>query len=289
MLTRRSFLLGASATLALPALMRPAEARGEGEAYFDVAYGADPAQRYDVYMPRRDLGIAAPVVFMLHGGSWRAGDKRDAAVWKAKATWWTARGYGFVSTNTRLLPQTRPLDQARDLTLALSDFAKRAPGLGLDPTRLALMGHSAGAHVAGLVLSRSDMTYGGAFPVPLAGVLIDSASYDVEAVMSEPQPLAHFRNAFGTDRSYWRAVSLTAQIARLPEAPIPLLLVHSTRPARAAAATQAQLLAAAASQHGGRVEMLPLDLSHFSLNAQMGRANSYTDRTQAFLGTVGLP
>jgi len=289
MLSRRSFLLGASATLALPALMRPAEARGEGEAYFDVAYGADPAQRYDVYMPRRDLGIAAPVVFMLHGGSWHTGDKRDAAVWKAKATWWTARGYGFVSTNTRLLPQTRPLDQARDLTLALSDFAKRAPGLGLDPARLALMGHSAGAHITGLVLSRSDMVHGGGFPVPLAGILLDSASYDVEAVMNVPRPLSRFRNAFGTDPAYWRAVSPAAQIARLPGTPMPLLLVHSTQPARAIAAEQAQRFAAAASQRGGRVEMLPVDMGHVTLNAQMGRANTYTDRTQAFLGTVGLP
>ena len=38
----------------------------------DVAYGSDPAQRFDVYLPPNPRN--APVIFMVHGGAWKAGD-----------------------------------------------------------------------------------------------------------------------------------------------------------------------------------------------------------------------
>ena len=45
----------------------------------DVPYGPDPAQRLDVYVPARATAGAsaprAPVIFMVHGGGWRVGDK----------------------------------------------------------------------------------------------------------------------------------------------------------------------------------------------------------------------
>lgn len=44
----------------------------------DIAYGPDRSQRMDVYLPPG--AAAAPVVFMVHGGGWRRGDKRAGTV-----------------------------------------------------------------------------------------------------------------------------------------------------------------------------------------------------------------
>ena len=44
----------------------------------DIAYGADPAQRFDVYLPPHPQ--SAPILLMVHGGAWRVGDKTNERV-----------------------------------------------------------------------------------------------------------------------------------------------------------------------------------------------------------------
>ena len=39
----------------------------------DIAYGSDKRQSFDVYIPKQ--AKSAPVIFMVHGGAWRLGDK----------------------------------------------------------------------------------------------------------------------------------------------------------------------------------------------------------------------
>jgi arylformamidase len=67
------------------------------------------------------------------------------------------QGYVLVSTNYRLLPAARPLEQAGDVARALALVQKQAPQWGADPKRLVLMGHSAGAHLAMLLHASPDM------------------------------------------------------------------------------------------------------------------------------------
>ena len=54
----------------------------------DVPYGSDPRQRMDVYLPTPSSSTAsavrAPVVFMVHGGGWRHGDKAMGRVVQEK-------------------------------------------------------------------------------------------------------------------------------------------------------------------------------------------------------------
>ena len=87
----------------------------------DIAYGADPAQRYDVYLPAH-AKPNAPILFMVHGGGWRRGDKAYANVVEHKAAHWLSKGYVFVSANNRLLPQADPLQQARDVAAAVASI-----------------------------------------------------------------------------------------------------------------------------------------------------------------------
>jgi acetyl esterase/lipase len=114
-----------------------------------VAYGGDAAQRFDVYAPREAKG--APVIFMVHGGSWFYGDKRETAVVEHKVERWAPKGYVFISVNYRMVPKADPLEQARDVARALAFAQSRAKEWGGDPSKFILMGHSAGAHLVGLL------------------------------------------------------------------------------------------------------------------------------------------
>ena len=69
----------------------------------DVPYGKDSQQRMDIYLPQQAKG--APVIFMVHGGAWRWGDKGATAVVQHKVTRWVSEGFIFISANYRLLPR----------------------------------------------------------------------------------------------------------------------------------------------------------------------------------------
>src|SRR5512143_5220 len=45
----------------------------------DVRYGNDDRQAMDIYLPRA-AGAGMPVIFMVHGGAWRLGDKAAGSV-----------------------------------------------------------------------------------------------------------------------------------------------------------------------------------------------------------------
>src|SRR6185312_13737462 len=63
----------------------------------DIAYGSDPKQRFDVYLPQQ--ANHAPVIFMVHGGGWRRGDKTMKTSVENKMAHWTQKGFIFISTN----------------------------------------------------------------------------------------------------------------------------------------------------------------------------------------------
>src|SRR5438128_8644794 len=100
--------------------------------------------RYDHYRP---LGVAgpAPAVVFVHGGAWVHGDPSQAA---GNALHFARRGIATISISYRLAPRHRfpaPLD---DVRRALRHVRAHAVELGIDPQRIALMGLSAGAHLA---------------------------------------------------------------------------------------------------------------------------------------------
>jgi acetyl esterase/lipase len=115
----------------------------------DVAYGSDPAQRMDVYLPPDAKN--APVLLLVHGGAWRIGDKAHGRVVENKVARWVPQGFVVVSVNYRMLPGADPRVQADDVALALATAQRQAPAWGGDPAKFVLMGHSAGAHLVSLL------------------------------------------------------------------------------------------------------------------------------------------
>lgn len=237
----------------------------------DVSYGGDSKQRFDVYTPKGALG--APVIFMVHGGGWKHGDKAADNVVENKVAYWCARGFVVVSTNYRMLPQLDPLRQAGDVALALAAAQQQAAHWGGDRGKFILMGHSAGAHLVALVAAAPQ-------PGWLGTVALDSAAFDVELIMQQRHARL-YDEPFGADPAYWRSVSPYFQAGRGGK---PLLAICSTR--RDDACAQAQRYADKARQLGNRVEVLQQDLSHREINELLGTQGGYTQAVDAFIDSL---
>jgi acetyl esterase/lipase len=84
-------------------------------------------------------------VVVVHGGAWQRGDPSQLAPLNH---YLAARGYQVAAISYRLSP-AHPFPAAHDDVLAaLAYLKKHAADLGLDPTRLALLGRSAGGQLA---------------------------------------------------------------------------------------------------------------------------------------------
>jgi arylformamidase len=241
----------------------------------DVSYGADKAQRFDVYFPA--AAVKAPVIFMVHGGGWKRGDKSMDRVVENKVAYWGARGFVVISSNYRMLPEADPLTQARDIASAIGAAQSRAGEWGGAPDKFILMGHSAGAHLVTLLSSSASLR--GALRW-LGTVSLDSAAYDVELAMQQ-RHMALYDEAFGADPAYWRSVSPYAQLTHAAQ---PLLAVCSAP--RADACAQARRYADRAAELGMRVEVLPQQLSHREINESLGTEGAYTAAVDRFIGTL---
>ena len=244
----------------------------------DVPYGADRLQRFDVYMP----GDAkdAPVIFMVHGGGWSRGAKRAPGVASDKAAHWVPRGFVVISTNYRMLPGTKPVEQARDVALAVAEAQRRAASWGADPSKFVLMGHSAGAHLVAL-LATSPATREGIVLTPWIGVVsLEAGALDVPSIM-ERRHARLYDDAFGRDPAYWR---LASPYHALAAAGAPMLLVCSSP--RRTSCDEADRFAAKAAPLGMRVEVLPERLTHAEADHLVGKDSAYTARIDAFLRSL---
>ena len=114
-----------------------------------IAYGSDPRQVLDVYVPAAPASTEPrPVVVFFYGGSWQNGD-RGNYLFVAQAL--TSRGYVAVLPDYRTYPETAFPGFVNDAAAAARWTRDHAHEFGGDPSRLFVMGHSAGAHLAALI------------------------------------------------------------------------------------------------------------------------------------------
>jgi acetyl esterase/lipase len=245
----------------------------------DVAYGREARQRMDVYLPARRVA-GSPVIFMVHGGAWRLGDKGMRSVVDNKVARWVSRGFIFVSTNYTLLPEANPEEQALDVADALALAQSRAAEWGGDPAKFILMGHSAGAHLVALLTASPAATLKQGARPWLGTVALDSAAFDVTQVMAD-RHLPLYDRAFGKDPAFWRRVS---PLHQLSAAAYPLLAVCSTQ--RDDACPQARGFAEKAASLAVKATVLEQDLSHREINQNLGLDSGYTQAVEAFMGSL---
>jgi arylformamidase len=237
----------------------------------EIAYGSDPAQRLDFW---RGAAPSAPLIIFVHGGGWRMGDKASATG-GAKVSHWRASGYAVASVNYRLVPAATVEQQAQDVADAVAALRAQATKLGIDATRIVLMGHSAGAHLAALV--GTDPRYfakAGMQPDALRGVvLLDGAAYDVPRQMTGGGFMRDtYSQAFGSDPARQRALSPTLH-ASAPNA-TDFLILHIDRPG---SPEQSAALAAALRAGGTAAEVKAVAgtglRGHMEINRRLGESD----------------
>jgi arylformamidase len=160
-----------------------ARVRSELPCELDLLYGRGPGETLDVFPAEGGKG-GAPVVFFIHGGYWRSLDKRGHSF---VAPAFTRRGACVVVPNYALCPMvTIPLITVQ-MVRALAWTCRNVAQWGGDPSRITVIGHSAGGHLAAMMLSCLWQQYDPALPADLVRrALSISGLYDLEPLMHTP-------------------------------------------------------------------------------------------------------
>ena len=167
------------------------------------------------------------------------------------------KGFVFVSTNYRLLPNVDMGTIVRDVAKSIHWVHDHIAEYGGDPNRLLVMGHSAGAQLAALICTddRYLKAEGLSLAIIKGCVPVDGDTYDVPAIIEtaetrrrvhgQPQAKYGHREKFGNDPAKHRDFSAVTHVARDKGIP-PFLILHvADHPDTTA---QAQRLAARAER-----------------------------------------
>lgn len=185
--------------------------------YKDIPYitgkEAHPKEKLDVYYP--DGVSNAPVLFFIHGGAWKQGDKSR---YQQLGRHFAKNGIVTVVISYRLSPEFKHPDHINDVASAFAWTHKTIGKYGGDPKKIFVSGHSAGGHLAALLtldekylkkqgLSSKDIRG----TIPVSGIYLvgrlnlpgggktGNASLDKMNTM--------FTDAFGEDKTKWEEAS----------------------------------------------------------------------------------
>jgi acetyl esterase/lipase len=179
----------------------------------DIVYGPLAANRLDVYLPEHRAPTALVVFF--YGGGWNSGDKAE---YRFVGATLAAAGIVTVIPNYTLYPEARFPQFMRDAAIAVAFARAHAHEWGVDPARLFVMGHSAGAHVAVLLaLDQEYLQEVGGDDRWLRGVVGLSGPYDFL-----PFTDAYLNDVFAPPSEFDRSQPINYVHANAP----PMLLMH---------------------------------------------------------------
>lgn len=147
-------------------------------ALLDLPYGEASGERLDFFPANRSN---APLLVFIHGGWWRSLDKSDFSF---IAPAWTRAGFNVALTNYTLAPEASIADIVREQLRALAWLYRSAENYDFDPNRIVVAGHSAGAHLAAMMMAAVWPALAPDLPSDLVkrGVLL-SGIYDLEPVL----------------------------------------------------------------------------------------------------------
>jgi arylformamidase len=163
-----------------------AHARAQSpQALLDLRYGEGLNETLDVFPPQGPVPVGgAPVLLFIHGGYWRSLDKSDFSF---IAPVFNAAGALVLVPNYALCPAVSIEHIVLQMALAVRWAVQHAAAHGGDPGRIALVGHSAGGHLAAMLLTCRWKEFDDALPPqPVTGALSISGLYDLEPLRHAP-------------------------------------------------------------------------------------------------------
>ncbi len=159
-------------------------ARQQSRCLLDVRYGDGPNETLDIFPAAQPNQQGAPVLVFIHGGYWRSLDKADHSF---VAPSFVDDGVTVVVPNYALCPSVTIEVICRQMADALAWVGRHIGEHGGDPARIAVAGHSAGGHLAAMLLSCRWKTLGDDLPAQLlGGALGISGLYDLEPLRLAP-------------------------------------------------------------------------------------------------------
>lgn len=179
----------------------------------DIAYGALPRQKLDIYTPTTPG--PHPVLVFIHGGSWSYGSKDDYP-WLGRR--FASEGYVTAVINYRLAPEFGYEDFMTDVAKAVAFVFENAASWDGDPERIFLAGHSAGAYNAVQVaLAPEFLEAEGSSPAIIDGVVGLAGPYSFLPLDSEAT-----RDAFARAKD----LEATQPVNRVSPGAPPMLFLH---------------------------------------------------------------
>jgi acetyl esterase/lipase len=165
--------------------------------YRDLYAGEDAAKgknKLDLFLPRGRKDF--PVVFFVHGGAWRSGDKNYAlGIYSNLGMFLARQGIGAVVINYRLSPGVQHPEHIKDVAKAFAWTCKHLGGYGGRTDQMFVCGHSAGGHLVSLLATdESYLKAEGLSRSAISGVIAISGVYDVSL-----PAIGLFETAFGKD------------------------------------------------------------------------------------------
>jgi len=147
----------------------------------DVHYGAGDSEMLDIYPTAH---ANAPVLVFIHGGYWRSSDK---ALHGFIAPSFTTDGALVMVPNYALCPAVGIEHIVLQMTRCLAWVHRHAAIYGGDPSRIVVVGHSAGGHLAAMLLSCRWKEVDASLPAQLiSGALAISGVFDLEPLRHAP-------------------------------------------------------------------------------------------------------
>ncbi|KAG7398165.1 hypothetical protein PHYBOEH_011574 [Phytophthora boehmeriae] len=267
----------------------------------DVAYVTEShaLQKLDIAIPRKiPPGAKLPTCVFVHGGSWQRGDKNGGLNLRIDEAFVRAGCLG-VSVNYRLSPEVQHPEHVKDVAAAVTWLHHNVEKYGGDPTKLVLVGHSAGAHLVMQLLADPEYLQAagtkdsiGTFvrgAVGISGVYnivrLANTSFYGSFVTSPP---------FGERVELWREASIGSTTTRVgstsPLNRMPLLLVNAQEDFHFQEDAQEleRWLVAAGNARIQR-HVVP-DCNHFTIIQNLAEGNPAVDPTmkliKVFVGEV---
>ncbi len=138
----------------------------------DLRYGPGPRETLDLFAP---AGAARGTFVFLHGGYWRALDKSDFSFVAAP---FVAQGIAVANVNYDLCPVVSIATIVEECRRAVAWLAREGMAHGADSRRIVVGGHSAGGHLAAMLLA-TDWATAGLERDPVAGGVSLSGVHDL--------------------------------------------------------------------------------------------------------------
>ena len=151
----------------------------------DVAYGKGANESLDIFPSQTPVsGKGAPVVIFIHGGYWRSLDKKEHSFVVPP---FTAQGACVLVPNYALCPAVTIPDIVMQMVKATAWAYRNVHRFGGDPSRISVIGHSAGGHLATMMLACDWQAYDKALPKHVVRKAMSmSGLFELESVRATP-------------------------------------------------------------------------------------------------------